>query len=685
MDDSKAALNIGSSVGGGSSVSMSITNIKKDILGLSTVITNTLQPAIDKMVRSLNSVKIPTLLDSKGNPISSSNFGGDKVADNGKSGTTNAGSTAGPTTNQVADNGNGNGIFNKVAAGAASFSQGMAKAQGISDAVSNLLPSTQTAVMQDFLTNRSAFYGQGGYGGTLGQQTSAVRSLQNSLARNGTALNSMDTTNALAAAQATGLTGASNFNQVMQGAASASNFTPGLGVAGATQEIGASLNAPGTVNMLRTIGINLRGANGSMMTMDQVVDQIWNYLTKYNGGKAPTKQALQSSLIPGNGIYGMLNNLFNGDATMVQMVTNMLLAKAQFGGQQLDTISKSQLIKSGIQTQTVSDIASQTAAQTQLLTSTASAASGGYDAATKINTAATTFESAVKIFAGAAAVNSLVQGIGGGTIGTIAKVIGKILPFIGFADGGPVKEGGPMGQGDLPYVVGEKGPELFIPKSDGTIIPNHLLGKFTGKAGGGDITAYESNFFKDIGAPNTAANRSTLEQWMRFEKGSNPTQWNNPMNTTLSMSGSMSVNSEGVQKYSNLTQGALANADTLLNTKGEGYESILANLRKGDSSSKTWSSIVQSGWVTGKVDPKRTSYGAGGGTSSGVTSGSSSAPISTSLNAAASAASSEFGSGAGTINYGGFTIQVNGITDPNKVAAAVKAILQNPAASIGKN
>jgi len=369
---------------------------------------------------------------------------------------------------------------------------------------------------------------------------------------------------------------------------------------------------------------------------------------------------------------------------MVQMVTNMLLAKAQFGGQQLDTISKSQLIKAGIQTQTVSDIASQTAAQTQLLTSTASAASGGYDAATKINTAATTFESAVKIFAGAAAVNSLVQGIGGGTIGTIAKVIGKILPFIGFADGGPVKEGGPMGQGDLPYVVGEKGPELFIPKSDGTIIPNHLLGKFTGKAGGGDIAAYESSFFKDIGAPNTAANRSTLEQWMMYEKGSNPTQWNNPMNTTLSMSGSTSVNSEGVQKYSSLTQGALANADTLLNTKGEGYESILANLRKGDSSSKTWASIVQSGWVTGKVDPKRTSYGAGGGTSSGVASGSSSAPMPTSLNAAASAASSEFGSGAGNVNYGGFTIQFNGITDTAKIAAAVKNILSNPAASIGK-
>lgn len=36
-------------------------------------------------------------------------------------------------------------------------------------------------------------------------------------------------------------------------------------------------------------------------------------------------------------------------------------------------------------------------------------------------------------------------------------------------------EGGAVG-GNKPYVVGEKGPEVFVPNSDGFIIPNHLIG-----------------------------------------------------------------------------------------------------------------------------------------------------------------------------------------------------------------
>lgn len=54
------------------------------------------------------------------------------------------------------------------------------------------------------------------------------------------------------------------------------------------------------------------------------------------------------------------------------------------------------------------------------------------------------------------------------------------------ADGGPVS-------GNTPYIVGERGPELFVPKSGGSIVPNHALG---GSGGGntfvfnvqGDIT-----------------------------------------------------------------------------------------------------------------------------------------------------------------------------------------------------
>lgn len=51
--------------------------------------------------------------------------------------------------------------------------------------------------------------------------------------------------------------------------------------------------------------------------------------------------------------------------------------------------------------------------------------------------------------------------------------------FQGRAAGGPVK-------GNTPYVVGEKGPELFVPKSAGTIVPNNKMNG--GQGMGGPVT-----------------------------------------------------------------------------------------------------------------------------------------------------------------------------------------------------
>lgn len=48
--------------------------------------------------------------------------------------------------------------------------------------------------------------------------------------------------------------------------------------------------------------------------------------------------------------------------------------------------------------------------------------------------------------------------------------------FSGQANGGPVKSG-------TPYIIGERGPELFVPRSNGRIVPN---GRFGG-GGGGDV------------------------------------------------------------------------------------------------------------------------------------------------------------------------------------------------------
>ena len=84
------------------------------------------------------------------------------------------------------------------------------------------------------------------------------------------------------------------------------------------------------------------------------------------------------------------------------------------------------------------------------------------------------------------------------------------------ADGGPVS----AGQG---YLVGEQGPEFFMPSGSGTIIPNHAL------AGGGSTTinnfsinAIDTKSFEDrlLNSPNAvwAANQYASKS-LAFTKG----------------------------------------------------------------------------------------------------------------------------------------------------------------------
>jgi hypothetical protein len=57
-------------------------------------------------------------------------------------------------------------------------------------------------------------------------------------------------------------------------------------------------------------------------------------------------------------------------------------------------------------------------------------------------------------------VSSVVSGIGKG----VKKIFGGL-----FADGGVTQPG-------KAYVVGERGPELFVPGQTGTVVPNHQMG-----------------------------------------------------------------------------------------------------------------------------------------------------------------------------------------------------------------
>ena len=61
-------------------------------------------------------------------------------------------------------------------------------------------------------------------------------------------------------------------------------------------------------------------------------------------------------------------------------------------------------------------------------------------------------------------------GTGSGWIGAIAGM---------FTGGGAKAAGGPISAG-MPYLVGERGPEVVVPRASGTVVPNHRLGSLGG-------------------------------------------------------------------------------------------------------------------------------------------------------------------------------------------------------------
>jgi lambda family phage tail tape measure protein len=86
-----------------------------------------------------------------------------------------------------------------------------------------------------------------------------------------------------------------------------------------------------------------------------------------------------------------------------------------------------------------------------------------------------------------------------------------VMGFVGYADGGSPAVG-------QPAIVGERGPELFVPRTAGTIIPNHALGGMNGSTSvtNNYINAIDTKSFEErlygssnaIWAANQYANKS---------------------------------------------------------------------------------------------------------------------------------------------------------------------------------
>jgi murein DD-endopeptidase MepM/ murein hydrolase activator NlpD len=135
--------------------------------------------------------------------------------------------------------------------------------------------------------------------------------------------------------------------------------------------------------------------------------------------------------------------------------------------------------------------------------------------------------------------------------------------------------------------------------------------------GTGDKKTWAAQLLGALGAPVNDSNITALTTWQNREGG----HWNNsasfnPLNTTLDMGNSQSMNSVGVKRYNSWDEGVQATVSTLTgaNADARGYSAIVDALKSGASTETILSAVSNSAWVTGKTGQNSYKGFKGGGT-----------------------------------------------------------------------
>lgn len=222
--------------------------------------------------------------------------------------------------------------------------------RGVQDTVA-LLPTTQETVNASAVAERMRFYSNNlgvindknplsnkhtgrGLGGRFGGEKPYLPyyqySIMNEAMRTGTAVGPDDVLQAINTGATYGLTtGLKNFNSgagfsgVMGGAALASNLSPGIGLTGG-MGVMANINQPQNVNMLRMLGVQVRGNNGTTMNdLPQIIEQLYTLITKNNPN--PTPQDIAVSMMPGNALDSLIRQYVGDDENTRQTIVSGLI------------------------------------------------------------------------------------------------------------------------------------------------------------------------------------------------------------------------------------------------------------------------------------------------------------------------------------------------------------------------
>jgi hypothetical protein len=492
---------------------------------------------------------------------------------------------------------------------------------------SGALFSAADTVEAQLLMQRAAYFsgGRAGYGN--------IASAQAYMADTGTVLDSMDTIRALTAAQSYGITGpnvlqnatpgvGTSFGSVAAGVSRVSNLLPGVGAEGSMRAF-ASMQQPRNVNMLRGIGIRLRDEQGNLKPPDEIINNLWakivrDYRQAYGGAGMPTEREILIGLQPGNSMDSMLDMYFGNDPMAKQIIANGLLYKAKGG----TDFSKESMTKLGGTTAAVNAFSARAAEGSQGLAQLSAAGAFGFEKAaqglTFLSALMNALDRATGILKGLTGGNTFITTLLGAGDNAISKILGALLGITGKATGGDVQD-------KVPYIVGEEGPELFVPKTDGTIIPNMGNGKNPFRHHGGAVSDRGPDMSKEewaraviqkLGGTPTADSVDAMLTWMAHEGG----HWNNsagynPLNTTRSMPGSSLMDSgpgraAGVRHYKNWQQGIDATVLTLKEkAKARGYDKIVDAFKGGKDKEVILDAINNSAWVSGSINNPSYNFG----------------------------------------------------------------------------
>ena len=519
-----------------------------------------------------------------------------------------------PGPNFGGGGGGGGGMFRNLSdyvsqnkTGAILYGAGTALmgAQSTSDMVEAQLLMQRTAAFMPKdpgLTFDQTAFGTGG-----GSRYEYARRSATEMAKGGGANDPMDAFRAMAAAQSYGINGP-NFMQragtdgqfggsVMSGISNVSNLVPGMGLEGTTRAYGGMQRAR-SVNMLKGMGINIRDEQGNLKPMDVIIDDLWTKICRdvsKDGRGKPTEQEMIIGFQPGNSMDSMVQNMFGDDPLVYTAVKNGLIYKAKTGGA---AITSEGALASGMTTTAVQTKQRKEALGTQGIGQVsnmgAAAYTGTQGGLNALSSTALAADAALgplagplKIFNALAAMLQTLGGAGGGIGGSLAGFLTAILGKLsGRAEGGHVGTA-------TPYIVGEKGPELFIPKTDGVIIPNDLgptRHKGGGVKAGGDQTPLSDQKLRSIlsGAGFTGQALDDAMQIARFESGGIPNRHSHPSLKKDDSHGLFQINMLGSLGPARRKQYGLSSDDELYDP--ETNAKIAYNIFKGSGNrfDKAW-------------------------------------------------------------------------------------------------